>query len=133
MQFRTHHKHFIFQYKIEFNSIELRKCIKYETGCMSDVCRIQYVTHMVHHRKQSSFSLFVKKGKRKKGKKISYISCNVCNAYFQADFVIEVVGSQHSVPSAHTTLDKEGENDILTFERLELCCMPEISAFKSTF
>lgn len=29
---------------------------------------------------------------------------------------IEEAGSQHSlVPSLHTTLDKEGENDILTF------------------
>lgn len=43
----------------------------------------------------------------------------MCNAYFQAEFVIEEVGSQHSlVPSPHTTLDKEGENDTLTFERL---------------
>lgn len=56
----------------------------------------------------------------------------MCNAYFQADFVIEVVDSQHSlVLSPQTTLDKEGMNDILTFSSVPcLRFLPLGSHFK---
>ena len=38
--------------------------------------------------------------------------------------VTEEAGSQHSlVPSPNNTLDREGETDTLTFERLYVCCV----------
>ena len=49
----------------------------------------------------------------------SVLLYNVCNVCFQPMLVIAEAGSQHSlVPSSHTTLDKEGETDNLTLERL---------------